>query len=771
MLPWFIRSRSLYARELKRLRRAYPGMEVSPAALDRSRLVLHGELKIGLGSAWKSVPTRLEYPDAFPYAFPEVTPLRARPEDDSHPLEAAPMFFCQRHQMSNGSICLFERQAARAEYVSGVDALQRAEQWLRCAVRGRFPAQFDSLEAELESHYIRAGDVLLGPAAYEDLGESGELILDDMAKIRPEAYPLAAVTHITNHGMWVNDGEVLGRIGIRRTEEYWRTTPPDAPGRLRMRWYTIDAEPPPLRSASDIAGLLFGSERNPLARLERETTTERSRAIAVHIPLRFPTRRRDGWSWLFFRIPIRDASLPAQAVPGMNARGQILDLGSTFSDAPVHVLMCQDLRPSRLQLRNRNRVPAEATRLRISLAGTGALGSTCAELFAKAGVAALHLCDLRALNSHHAVRHLAGVALAGTPKAWATAMIASRHNPHCEIESGRIGSVLELAPDDPFWAADAVVSTIADDAVELALNRNAVERANVIYYLRALRSGSTVRLVRVRPKVDACLECIGIYAMEDDPRVIDVAPADDEVITRECASPVLAASAADLAIAAGLGVRQVLADFGAGDGSNQWVWTAEGIPNSHGLEKPFSSRATFLPPHERCPICCPRAPTRLVLGDDLRAAIVEMARAASPVETGGILVGTRKGDDVLVLSASDAGPNATSTQEMFLRDGAYCQAFLERKARELGPGIDYVGEWHSHPSSDATPSLRDERSFREIAADPHVLAQAPALVVIGLAGAGGNVETSATSFLPSGAASPMVVVASATVVASERGAG
>src|SRR5438445_87924 len=73
--------------------------------------------------------------------------------------------------------------------VSGVEALRRAELWLRAASRGRYPRALDGAEAELEAHYKRKGDILVGPAAYAaDLLDRGRILA---IRIRgPEDSPL-----------------------------------------------------------------------------------------------------------------------------------------------------------------------------------------------------------------------------------------------------------------------------------------------------------------------------------------------------------------------------------------------------------------------------------------------------------------------------------------------------------------------------------------------------------------------------------------------------
>ena len=251
--------------------------------------------------------------------------------------------------------------------------------------------------------------------------------------------------------------------------------------------------------------------------------------------------------------------------------------------------------------------------------------------------------------------------------------------------------------------------------------------------------------MRVRPHVDACFECLGHYHASGDGRAVVIPPEREEVITRECGQPVLASSAADLAVVAGLGAREVLFDARSAHEINQWVWTSAEIARHPRLEAPFSRMTAVLKPHPKCAICGVGAPRRVLLSPEIREVMLDLARLHAPNETGGILVGRIKGDRVIVLAASDAGPQAIREPTRFERDGAYCQEFLRAKVTELGGEADYVGEWHSHPGSTAAPSPRDTKSFIEIAADPNILTTAPVLIIVAPRGAA-SVEWSATVF-------------------------
>ena len=155
----------------------------------------------------------------------------------------------------------------------------------------------------------------------------------------------------------------------------------------------------------------------------------------------------------------------------------------------------------------------------------------------------------------------------------------------------------------------------------------------------------------------------------------------------------------------GLGVRRLLEDTAGPGGENQWVWASTGLPGHPGLEAPFFMKSTTLAPHPDCSVCGPREVTTLVLPPEVRELAGLSPSTCAPGD-GGILVETRRGSEVVVVAASDAGPNAVSTAERFVRDGDHCQRFLtEQVGLHADDPVDYIGEWHSHPGASADPIL------------------------------------------------------------------
>jgi integrative and conjugative element protein (TIGR02256 family) len=85
------------------------------------------------------------------------------------------------------------------------------------------------------------------------------------------------------------------------------------------------------------------------------------------------------------------------------------------------------------------------------------------------------------------------------------------------------------------------------------------------------------------------------------------------------------------------------------------------------------------------------------------------------LETGGIMVGRREGDDLVVPFVIGPGPRAARTWSRFEPDVDYQQKRLERYFELFG--INYVGSFHRHPGKFSEPSLIDHRTAVGILTD------------------------------------------------------
>jgi len=123
--------------------------------------------------------------------------------------------------------------------------------------------------------------------------------------------------------------------------------------------------------------------------------------------------------------------------------------------------------------------------------------------------------------------------------------------------------------------------------------------------------------------------------------------------------------------------------------------------------------------NERCSERAVKIPASVLNGLDVAA------KAARPLETGGILIGWREGDCVIVrdwiqICASDPRPSR------FVIDAAEATEALGRHLRaRQEPFEGYVGTWHSHPSL-TPPSAVDIKTYRASAS----ATQAPLAFVV-----------------------------------------
>lgn len=98
-------------------------------------------------------------------------------------------------------------------------------------------------------------------------------------------------------------------------------------------------------------------------------------------------------------------------------------------------------------------------------------------------------------------------------------------------------------------------------------------------------------------------------------------------------------------------------------------------------------------------------------------ALVSMVRQGtefSPLETGGILLGWRRGDDRVVVDVVGPGQNALHGRTRFLPDHKWQMNELSRVFKATGGDIDYLGDWHTHPDGHAIMSQADIHTLTRI---------------------------------------------------------
>lgn len=111
-----------------------------------------------------------------------------------------------------------------------------------------------------------------------------------------------------------------------------------------------------------------------------------------------------------------------------------------------------------------------------------------------------------------------------------------------------------------------------------------------------------------------------------------------------------------------------------------------------------------------------KAPSISITDSALATIAVESTRSADGLETGGILLGCESANAIQIRHAGDPGPNAHRAPQNFLRDLLHAQQLAhEAWTRD---GSQWIGEWHTHPSGDLTPSELDLHSYLRHLHDP-----------------------------------------------------
>lgn len=115
---------------------------------------------------------------------------------------------------------------------------------------------------------------------------------------------------------------------------------------------------------------------------------------------------------------------------------------------------------------------------------------------------------------------------------------------------------------------------------------------------------------------------------------------------------------------------------------------------------------------------------------DLVRQLAAEAEAEAPDETGGVLLGWRNGDAVVVGRVVGAGPRAERWPTGMRPDTEYQATKIAEAFQRSDGAVTYLGDWHSHPGTMPDPSKRDRKTLRNIAADADAQCQEPVMLII-----------------------------------------
>jgi integrative and conjugative element protein (TIGR02256 family) len=103
----------------------------------------------------------------------------------------------------------------------------------------------------------------------------------------------------------------------------------------------------------------------------------------------------------------------------------------------------------------------------------------------------------------------------------------------------------------------------------------------------------------------------------------------------------------------------------------------------------------------------------------------------APLETGGVLLGYVAGaDEPVVTEVIGPGPGAVHDTHRFVPDHEYQVSAIERHYHASGRRLDYLGDWHTHPTGPAELSGTDLAALRAIAEHPAARVPKPVMLVL-----------------------------------------
>ena len=136
---------------------------------------------------------------------------------------------------------------------------------------------------------------------------------------------------------------------------------------------------------------------------------------------------------------------------------------------------------------------------------------------------------------------------------------------------------------------------------------------------------------------------------------------------------------------------------------------------------------------------------RIFWDAELERKLKEYRNAKLPNETGGVLIGSydMARRIIYVVDGTEAPPDSQECPHGFLRGSEGVQEAVEKIREATNGRLDYIGEWHSHPTRNTEPSNRDRNVIKWV---KETLDDEGQVGVVGIVGSGKRL-----SIIPCGA--------------------
>jgi len=705
------------------------------------------------------------YPDATPYVPPSVYLLQSllnehealkfsqiSPNKISEAISDKVRFFNRRHQNEDGSICFIEigdLHNETAEIFKIKDIIKRIRVWLA----GRIPK--DSREVELFYHFSKrcreiqyllpdlffdqeivkgtfyAGLSTIMPANYFENNKLKKTYVgilltgsnDAGLQIPPKVY---AGENFVFYANIPDPKKIMQFLGGKRDSQFKEDI--DKEKIIIGYWWDLSREPEPFSTINKLAEYIgSGNKENGFKELieSLESDELRKPSDIINIGLRFPGRWQDK-DWQMLRLE--------KGSRCVLFKNDFEELKNRLLDYSISSVYQEYITEPYYHKRNTGRADRNILKsINISLIGCGALGSEISDCLCKAGIGSFLLVDKEVFNAHNSIRHCIGLNRVSFPKVLALAEYLSLHNPFINIDMKGC-DILQEEFNNYFPSGFIGVSSVADDNVESFLNEKSVEHNRTVFYVRALRGGKAARIFRIKPREDACMNCLALYLKENNDLFIDIEEDKDlPVITNECNNSVRPASAADLKLIASITAR-IIIDYlqGKGTDKNHWILSTDSLEKVKLKDSTWGViHSRFLPPHPKCVICQELKEKKVFIWEEAYELMKKEAKDTKNLETGGVLIGyIDKNSEFVIRKATLPGPKAIKKETYFLKDEEFTQKELENSFQNFGSEGLYLGEWHYHPQGTNSPSGIDVKSLTEIAKQDTYRIDSPLLIIL-----------------------------------------
>lgn len=363
--------------------------------------------------------------------------------------------------------------------------------------------------------------------------------------------------------------------------------------------------------------------------------------------------------------------------------------------------------------------------------GAGALGSPVLTNLTRSGYGRLTIVDADVLHPHNLARHALGAEYVGWYKAEA------------------LGSSLGRLMSDPSWAQPIVANVlfpgreskeleaayqnadlILDLAASVPVSRHLVhgvssEARRASLFLNP--SGKALTLLAEDAGRHVALDSLEMQfyrAIARDPNLASLLHHPNRSRTGQTCRDVSAEiSQDDIAVHGGTGSRAIrqLAEH---DGAQIRTW----LLDEHG------NYQLVMDIEPASPIQRSQGDWKVILDSELVDELARLRETRLPNETGGVLVGScdRSRKILYVVDALPSPPDSEELKTSYIRGTKGLKEQIRRIKRVTDDGLDYVGEWHSHPKGHgAEPSDRDRKLLDWIKAGMEEECETGVMCIIG----------------------------------------